>query len=124
MNQPNATPALPEMSYVTVEPKPLRPTEAQIKRRAHHLWIMRNGAPGNAALDWLQAELELTSELARRKDRVARVMEPLGVPSATPAPIEAVTRVEMEFKPDADAERTISRERHEPAPRVIARRAA
>lgn len=124
MNQPPATPALPEMSYVTVEPKPLRPTEAQIKRRAHHLWVMRNGAPGNAALDWLQAELELTSELARRAGRIDRLLEPLGVPSAAPAPIEADTRVEMELKPDADAERTISRERHGSAPPASARRAA
>lgn len=105
MEQHDAT-ALPAMSYITVEPKPLRPTEAQIKRRAHHIWVMRDGAPGNAALDWLEAEMELTRELATRRSRAAQFVEaqfveshgiePVSRPST---PSEQAAPAELEFKP-------------------------
>lgn len=35
------------------------PTEDDIRQRAHEIYLSRNGAPGNAVLDWLQAESEL-----------------------------------------------------------------
>ena len=35
------------------------PTENEIRQRAHEIYLRRNGKPGNAVLDWLQAEQEL-----------------------------------------------------------------
>jgi len=35
------------------------PTEEEIRQRAHEIYLSRNGAPGNAEADWLQAENEL-----------------------------------------------------------------
>ncbi len=35
------------------------PTEDEIRQRAHEIYLSRGGAPGNAELDWLQAECEL-----------------------------------------------------------------
>jgi hypothetical protein len=35
------------------------PTEDEIRRRAHEIYLRRNGKPGNAVLDWLEAEQEL-----------------------------------------------------------------
>ena len=35
------------------------PTEAEIRQRAHEIYLGRNGVPGNPVIDWLQAELEL-----------------------------------------------------------------
>ncbi len=40
------------------------PTAAQIRQRAHEIYLGRNGAPGNAVLDWLQAETELRARQA------------------------------------------------------------
>ncbi len=37
------------------------PTEEEIRRRAHEIYLARNGAPGHEVEDWLQAELELRS---------------------------------------------------------------
>ena len=34
-------------------------TEAEIRQRAHEIYLSRNGAPGNEVVDWLQAETEL-----------------------------------------------------------------
>ncbi len=33
--------------------------ETEIQRRAHEIYVSRKGEPGNALLDWLQAEIEL-----------------------------------------------------------------
>jgi hypothetical protein len=41
------------------------PTEDEIRQRAHEIYLGRNGAPGNAAVDWLQAEIELRTRKAR-----------------------------------------------------------
>jgi hypothetical protein len=41
------------------------PTEDDIRQRAHEIYLSRNGAPGNAEVDWLQAEIELRA----RKDK-------------------------------------------------------
>lgn len=50
------------------------PTEHEIRQRAHEIYLSRNGAPGNAELDWLQAETELRACGARaRRDCVAEL---------------------------------------------------
>ncbi len=35
------------------------PKEEEIRRRAHEIFLARNGAPGDPVDDWLQAEREL-----------------------------------------------------------------
>lgn len=35
------------------------PNEAEIRQRAHEIYLGRNGVPGNPVVDWLQAEVEL-----------------------------------------------------------------
>ncbi len=40
------------------------PTEEQIRRRAHEIYIARRGAPGSPEADWHQAELELRGRLS------------------------------------------------------------
>lgn len=65
MDRETVQPALPAMSYTVVESSGrelVRPTEAQIRDRAHRIWIARDCKPGNPTLDWLQAELELVAE--------------------------------------------------------------
>ncbi len=52
------------------------PTEQQIRQRAYEIYLMRDGAPGSPAADWLQAERELCQELQQV------VSEPKTVPSA------------------------------------------
>lgn len=42
-----------------VEMAESEPTEDDIRRRAYEIYLSRDGAPGNAELDWLQAETEL-----------------------------------------------------------------
>jgi len=37
----------------------VRPTDADIRQRAHEIYLARNGAPGNPTDDWLRAEREL-----------------------------------------------------------------
>ncbi len=66
MDQPNERCPLPSMSYDCSEVKPLRagtPTDAQIRERAHQIWLERRGVSGNPTLDWLQAEMELVAEM-------------------------------------------------------------
>jgi hypothetical protein len=41
------------------------PTEDEIRQRAHEIYLGRNGAPGNADVDWLQAEIELRTRKVR-----------------------------------------------------------
>ena len=41
------------------------PTEDEIRQRAHEIYLSRDGAPGNAEVDWLQAEVELRARKAR-----------------------------------------------------------
>lgn len=36
-----------------------KPTEADIRQRAHEIYLARGGMPGNAQLNWLQAEIEV-----------------------------------------------------------------
>ena len=39
-------------------------TDEQVKRRAHEIYLVRGGKPGNPLLDWLQAEKELNANLS------------------------------------------------------------
>jgi hypothetical protein len=39
-------------------------SEEQIRCRAYEIFLQRNGGPGDAHADWLQAERELTQELS------------------------------------------------------------
>lgn len=41
------------------------PTEDEIRARAYQIFLARNGAPGDAHSDWVQAERELMEEFAR-----------------------------------------------------------
>jgi len=43
--------------------RPVVITDEQIKRRAHEIYLVRGGKPGNPLLDWLQAEKELRARL-------------------------------------------------------------
>lgn len=48
----------------TIESKPA-PTEDQIRDRAYQIFVQRGCVPGNPAIDWLDAELQLRHELRR-----------------------------------------------------------
>lgn len=52
-------------------PKPT-PTHDQIALRAYHIYLQRNGAPGNPFDDWKQAEYELLAEAAAKPKSRAR----------------------------------------------------
>ncbi len=52
-------------SAVTKTRTRVMPTEDQIRDRAFQIFLARNGAPGDARSDWLQAERELINELNR-----------------------------------------------------------
>lgn len=41
------------------------PSEQQIRERAYEIFLRRNGGPGDAHADWVQAERELREELTR-----------------------------------------------------------
>lgn len=43
------------------------PTENEIRQRAHEIYLSRGGAPGNAEVDWLQAEIELRTRKAQAR---------------------------------------------------------
>ncbi len=48
---------------VARSPAPVQPTPEQIRARAYEIFLRRNGGPGDAHDDWLQAERELYNEL-------------------------------------------------------------
>jgi hypothetical protein len=49
------------------------PTHDQIALRAYHIYLQRNGAPGNPFDDWKQAEQELLAEgAAKPKSRTSK----------------------------------------------------
>ncbi len=43
------------------------PTEAEIRQRAHEIYLSRDGAPGNPVVDWLEAETELRARNAQAR---------------------------------------------------------
>jgi Protein of unknown function (DUF2934) len=54
------------------------PTHEEIALRAYHIFLRRNGAPGDPHADWVLAEHELVSEKAtkpraRRKSNVTSI---------------------------------------------------
>jgi hypothetical protein len=44
--------------------RPVVITDEQVRRRAHEIYLVRGGKPGNSLLDWLQAEKELRAGLS------------------------------------------------------------
>lgn len=48
---------------------PTRPTKAQIRDRAYFIYLARDGAPGDPAADWTQAERELEAEFRATFER-------------------------------------------------------
>jgi hypothetical protein len=46
-----------------LEPANETPSEADIRARAYEIFLNRNSAPGNADVDWLQAECELRASM-------------------------------------------------------------
>lgn len=48
----------------SVEMRGSGPTESEVRQRAYEIYVGRGGAPGNAELDWLQAETELCARIA------------------------------------------------------------
>lgn len=54
---------LPAAAIPAAEPAFLQPTEAQIRRRAHEIFLSRAGGPGTPEGDWLQAEQEVRGRL-------------------------------------------------------------
>ena len=55
--------------------KKTAPTHEQIAFRAYHIYLERNGAPGNPHADWLQAESELKAvwKKTSRKSKVISI---------------------------------------------------
>jgi Protein of unknown function (DUF2934) len=47
--------------------KSASPTAEQIQMRAYEIYLERDGAPGNAFDDWIQAERELRAKPAKAK---------------------------------------------------------
>lgn len=50
----------------------LTPTHDEIALRAYHIYLHRNGAPGNPFDDWKQAEQELLAQAASKAKPRAR----------------------------------------------------
>jgi hypothetical protein len=48
----------------SVEMRESGPTESEIRQRAYEIYRSRGDTPGNAELDWLQAETELRARKA------------------------------------------------------------
>jgi hypothetical protein len=40
----------------------------EIRQRAYEIYLSRNGAPGDAVADWLEAESELRAGMGRRRN--------------------------------------------------------
>lgn len=53
----------------SVEKAESGPTEDEIRQRAHEIYLSRGGAPGNAEVDWLQAEIELRARKAKARSK-------------------------------------------------------
>lgn len=56
---------LPTFDLSVTEP----PSREQIRERAYFIYLARNGAPGDAQADWLQAEHDLAAERSRTTAR-------------------------------------------------------
>jgi len=67
---------MPKKSATVATPKPRKsaaaqpaPTQGDIALRAYHIYLQRNGAPGNPFDDWKLAEQQLLAESAKPKPR-------------------------------------------------------
>lgn len=58
-SKPRAPRKKPAVSAASAPPDP---TDTEIARRAYEIFLARNGEPGDALADWLQAEEELKAE--------------------------------------------------------------
>ena len=56
-------------------PRKAKPSHEEIALRAYHIFLERNGAPGDPHSDWLRAEAELTasSKKSTRKSKVVSI---------------------------------------------------
>ncbi len=63
-------PALARAKKPAIE---MLPREERIRRRAYELYLRRGNQPGSEIDDWLQAEREILSVLAARKDQFGRM---------------------------------------------------
>jgi len=52
-----------------------KPSSEEIALRAYHIYLERNGAPGDPHADWLRAEAELTTTPTKsaRKSKVVSI---------------------------------------------------
>lgn len=52
-----------------------KPTQEEIALRAYHIYLERNGAPGDPHADWLRAEAELSAvpQKPSRKSKVVSI---------------------------------------------------
>lgn len=59
----------------TARAKKSQPTHEDIALRAYHIFLERNGAPGDPHSDWLQAEAELNAKPLKpsRKSKVVSI---------------------------------------------------
>ena len=53
------------------------PTHEDIALRAYHIYLQRNGAPGNPAEDWVRAERELLEAPKPTKPRRKATVTPI-----------------------------------------------
>ncbi len=70
---PKAKSAAPKPK--TTRAKKSAPTHEEISLRAYHIFLERNGAPGDPHSDWLRAEAELTAtpKKSSRKSKVVSI---------------------------------------------------
>lgn len=52
--------------------KSTAPTSEDIALRAYHIYLERNGAPGDPHADWLRAERELRAETPEKKPKARK----------------------------------------------------
>lgn len=57
---PPSRPGPGPLSLPAARSEPLAPSDEQIRARAYEIFLARNGGPGDALADWVQAERELT----------------------------------------------------------------
>jgi hypothetical protein len=52
-----------------------KPSQEEIALRAYHIFLERNGAPGDPHADWLRAEAELITKpkMSARKSKVVSI---------------------------------------------------
>src|SRR5437868_4109427 len=62
--QPEAKPAIPQVSRARVIDSSGAPTHEQIAERAYQIWLIRGMPAGTDAENWFEAEKQLRSALA------------------------------------------------------------